>query len=84
MGSSLFAVIQLHLGQILQTIGLIFDVIGVVLIVNFFRRVTYKEDTPFGLPSDLPSLLAELANGAIPGSIFLVLGFIFQLIGVWI
>ena len=75
---------QLHIGQIFQTIGLVLDVIGVLLIVNFFKKIAYKEDSHFGMPSNLPSLLTELANGARKGSIFLVLGFSFQLVGVWI
>ncbi|MBL0703140.1 MAG: hypothetical protein JJV95_04080 [Sulfurospirillum sp.] len=72
------------LGETVQTIGLILDVIGVLLIVNFFRKITYEESSSYGLITNMPELLSTLTNGARIGSIFLVLGFIFQLIGVWI
>ena len=83
MGSSLFAIIQAQTGELFQTIGLVLDVIGVLIIVDFFKKIVYREDSPYGIPSNLPQLLTNLANKGIVGSYFLVVGFAFQLIGVW-
>ena len=69
---------------IIQTFGLLLDVTGVLLIVNFFKKITYEETSSYGLPTNTAELLSDVANGARKGSIFLVFGFIFQLLGVWI
>lgn len=84
METSLFTVVINNLGETIQTIGLILDVIGVLLIVNFFKKITYQENLKFGILTNTAELLTGLANGARKGSVFLVLGFTFQLIGVWI
>jgi len=84
MGTCLLTIVNNHLGDIVQTFGLLLDVIGVILIVNFFKKTTYKESSSYGIPTNTPELLSEIANGARKGSLFLVFGFIFQLIGVWI
>lgn len=84
MEASLLTGVQEHLGQIFQTIGLLLDVTGVLLIVKFFRKTTYQDNSHFGIPTNTASLLTSLANEARFGSVFLVLGFLFQLIGVWL
>ena len=73
-----------YIGEILQSIGLLLDVTGVLLIVRFFKKVEYKETSSYGIPTNTAELLTNLANEARMGSTFLVLGFIFQFMGVWI
>lgn len=72
------------LSILLQSLGLIFDVIGVLLIVHFFKKQEYQESSPFGIPTNLPVILTNIANEAKLGSYFLVIGFVFQFLGLWI
>ena len=70
--------------QILQSIGLILDVIGVLLIIKFFKKTKYRESSPFGIPTNQAEILTNLSNEGRTGSYFLVVGFFFQLIALWI
>jgi len=70
--------------DLLQSIGLIFDVLGVLFIIRFFKKSIYKESSPYAIPTNTAELLTRLANEARFGSFLLVIGFIFQLLGLWI
>ncbi len=69
--------------QVIQTFGLVLDLIGVIIIVHGFKKVTVKESSQFGLVTNMGEVLTKLRNEARIGSAFLVLGFTFQLIGLW-
>jgi hypothetical protein len=72
------------ISDLLQSVGLIFDVLGVLFIIHFFKKKEYKESSPFGIPTNTAELLTDLANDARLGSYLLVFGFTFQLLGLWI
>ncbi len=72
------------IAQLVQSIGLIFDLIGVILIVHGFKKVKVEESSPFGFATNMVEILTELKNEARLGSCFLVGGFLLQLIGLWI
>jgi uncharacterized oligopeptide transporter (OPT) family protein len=72
------------ISDLLQSIGLIFDVLGVLFIIRFFKKSVYKESSPYGVSTNTAELLTNLANEARFGSILLVIGFAFQFLGLWI
>ena len=72
------------ISDLLQSIGLIFDVLGVLFIIRFFKKSVYKKSSPYGIPTNTAELLTNLANEARFGSFLLVIGFCFQFLGLWI
>ncbi len=70
--------------KIFQSIGLVFDVIGVVILAHGFKKVTVEESSPYGIVVNMGELLTDIKNEARFGSLFLILGFTFQIIGLWI
>ncbi len=70
--------------KISQSVGLMLDVIGVVILAHGFKKVTVEESSPYGIITNMGEVLSDFKNEVRLGSIFLVLGFIFQIIGLWI
>ncbi len=69
--------------EICQTIGLVFDVLGVIIIAHGLKKVTVKESSLYGIGTNMGEILTDLKNEALLGSWLLVLGFIFQILGLW-
>ena len=69
--------------EICQTIGLVFDVIGVFIIAHGLKKVTVKESSPYGIATNMGEILTDLKNEARFGSMFLIVGFVFQILGLW-
>lgn len=72
------------ISEILQTIGLLSDIIGAIIIANFLRKTKFVESSPFGIPTNTAELLTDIVNTPIKGTYFLIIGFSLQLIAVWI
>ncbi len=70
--------------KIFQSVGLVFDVIGVFILAHGFKTVIVEEESPYGLLVNMGEELSNLKNEVRFGSIFLVIGFIFQIIGLWV
>jgi len=67
-------------GKYVQSLGLIFDVIGVVIIANGMRKQNYQESSPFGIPVNTAEMLSHLGNSPLFGTWFLIAGFVLQFI----
>ncbi len=72
------------LGSIIQSIGLILDIVGVLMIADFLRKKEYYDSSPYGTSTNTSELLTNLANAPRRGTYFLITGFIVQLVGVWL
>lgn len=72
------------LSNTIQSIGLILDIVGILMIANWLRKTEYIKSSPYGIPTNISTLLTQLANTPRKGTYFLIVGFIVQLIGVWL
>lgn len=72
------------LSNIIQSIGLILDIVGVLMIANFLRKTKYIDSSAYGIPTNTSTLLTQLSNAPRKGTYFLIIGFVVQLVGVWL
>ena len=73
-----------EISKICQSVGLIFDVIGVIILAHGFKKVKVEEGSPYGIIVNMGEVLSDMKNEVRFGSLFLVFGFIFQIIGLWV
>lgn len=69
---------MLSYGKILQAIALILNLIGFLIIANWIRKPKIEEDSHFGIPVNLPSVLGDLIRTPKKGAFFVFIGVVVQ------